>query len=56
VATVSGGDFLFSPSSIAQLYSMALKDWKGINFEAVLQTNVVSGSPGHQTVVAAKFW
>ena len=55
-ATVSGGDYLVSPGNIAQLFSMAPKGWKGMNFEAVLQTDVVSGSPGHPTVVAAKFW
>jgi len=55
-ATVSGGDYLVSPSNLAQLFSMAPKGWKGRNFEAVLQTDVVSGSPGHPKVVAAKFW
>ena len=55
-ATVSGGDYLVSPDNIAQLFSMAPKGWKGMNFEAVLQTDVVSGSPGHPTIVAARFW
>ena len=55
-ATVSGGDYLVSPGNLEQLYSMAPKGWTGKNFEAVLQTNVVSGSPGHPKVVAAKFW
>jgi hypothetical protein len=55
-ATVSGGDYLVSPGNLPQLLSMAPKGWKGANFEAVLKTNVVSGSPGHPTIVAAKFW
>lgn len=55
-STVSGGDYLVSPGNLAQLYSMAPKGWAGMNFEAVLQTDVVSGSPGHPKVVAARFW
>jgi len=55
-ATASGGDYLVSPGNLAELFSMAPKGWGGRNFEAVLQTNVVSGSPGHPKVVAAKFW
>jgi len=55
-ATVSGGDYLVSPGNLEQLYAMAPKGWEGKNFEAVLQTDVVSGSPGRPKIVAAKFW
>lgn len=55
-ATVSAGDFLTSPGNLAQLYTLAPKGWQGQNFEAILQTDVVSGSPGHPKIVAAKFW
>lgn len=54
--TVGAGKFLSSPDNMAQLFSLAPKGWKGINFEAVLQFDVIQGSSGHSKVVAAQFW
>lgn len=54
--TIGGAEYLSSSDRITQLFSKAPKGWKGINFEAVLQIDVMSGSPGRPTVVAARFW
>jgi hypothetical protein len=54
--TISGAEYLFSPEKIGQLFSTAPKGWKGVNFEAVLQIDVMSDSPGRPNVVAARFW
>jgi hypothetical protein len=55
-ATKAAGDFLFSPDERSRLLALAPKDWKGINFEAVLQTEIIKGSPGRSTIAAASFW
>jgi hypothetical protein len=54
--TYSGAEYLFSPESLKQLFTAAPKGWKGDNFEAVLQIDVMAGSPGRATVVAARYW
>ena len=54
--TLSGGTYLASQQNLAQLFAMSPKGWQGNNFEAVLQTRLLSGSSGHPAVVAAKFW
>lgn len=54
--TDGAGQFVFSPSSVSQLMVRAPKDWKGVNFEAVLQMDVVKSNPHPAKVIAAQFW
>lgn len=49
-------DYVTSPKSTKELLALAPKNWKGMNVEAVLQTQVVQGRPGHVNVVATQFW
>jgi hypothetical protein len=54
--TSSAGQYVTSPEKLREILSRAPKDWKGKNFEAVLQTDVVEGTAGHAEVIAARFW
>jgi hypothetical protein len=45
-----------SSNKLPELLSQAPKGWKGTNFEAVLQMDIVNGSPSHEQVVATDFW
>ena len=56
VETSGAGVFISSPESYGEILQLAPKDWKGFNFEAVLQISVFQGAPGHIKVVAAQFW
>jgi hypothetical protein len=54
--TLGAEQFLSTPENMAQISAQAPKDWKGFNFEAVLQINVLQDAPGHVKVVATQFW
>lgn len=54
--TLGAAQFVSSPEDMKQLLTQAPKDWKGFNFEAVLQINVLQGAPGHVNIVATHFW
>ncbi len=54
--TTGAGQYVSSPERMNQILSRAPKDWKGVNFEAVLQIDVVQGSPGRVEVIASTFW
>jgi hypothetical protein len=54
--TSSAGQYIASPEKLKEILSRAPKDWKGKNFEAVLQTDVVEGTAGHAEVIATHFW
>jgi hypothetical protein len=54
--TSSAGQYVDSPDKMHEVFSLAPKDWKGGNFEAVLQVGVVQGSAGHVQVIASHFW
>lgn len=54
--TNGAGQYLSSPEKLHQLLSAAPKDWKGVNFEAVLKVDVVEGSPGQVQLVSSRFW
>jgi hypothetical protein len=57
VGTEAAGDFLTdSPDGFKQIVAMAPKGWKGDNFEAVLQVEIIQGSPGRIKIVGAQFW
>jgi len=54
--TTSASEFLSNSDDLRNLFSLAPKDWRGFNFEAVLQVDVIQGNPGHTRVIATQFW
>jgi hypothetical protein len=54
--TSSAGQYAASPEKLSEILAKAPSDWKGINFESVLQIDVVQGSAGHVEVIATHFW
>jgi hypothetical protein len=54
--TSSAGQYVSSPERLQEITSRAPKGWKGVNFEAVLQVDVIQGSAGHAQVIATRFW
>jgi hypothetical protein len=48
--------FMASSANLKQILSRAPRDWDGVNLEAVLQVDIVHGSPSHEEVVATNFW
>jgi hypothetical protein len=54
--TSGAGQFVSSPEKMRELLLQAPKDWKGTNFEAVLQIDVVHGNSNHVEVIASHFW
>jgi hypothetical protein len=54
--TRSAGEFICSPQMLHEVLSLAPKDLKGVDFEAVLQIEVIQGNAGHVKVVATQFW
>jgi hypothetical protein len=54
--TLAAGEFLTDGAALAELERLAPKDWKGVNVQAVLSTNVLKGSPAPPKIVAAYFW
>jgi hypothetical protein len=54
--TNGAAGYLCTPESFRTVRQLAPKDWKGLNFEAVLQIDVVQGNTGHVTIVATDFW
>lgn len=56
LGTIRAGEYLSSPEQLRGLMDLAPKGWSGFNFEAVLQVDVVQGSPGHVKVIATQFW
>ena len=54
--TGGAGQFLFAPDKMKHLLAQAPKDWDGVNFEAVIETDVAQGEPASSKVVAVKFW
>ena len=54
--TEAAGEFVSSPEKMARILSQAPAGWKGFNFEAVLQTDVINGAAGNVKVLATNFW
>jgi len=54
--TTSAGQYLSSSKRFREILSRAPKDWDGVNFEAVIEVDVVQGSAGHVDVIATHFW
>jgi hypothetical protein len=54
--TTAAGDFLTSKHEMAKLAAIAPPGWEKKNMEIVLSTDVIRGSSGPPTIVAAQFW
>jgi hypothetical protein len=54
--TTYAGEFIASPNAFEQIASQAPKDWRGLNFEAVLHTEPVPENPAHVKILATYFW
>jgi hypothetical protein len=54
--TDGAGEFISSPDNMQQILAQAPKDWKGVNFEAVLHIDLVQGNAGHVKVITTYFW
>jgi hypothetical protein len=39
-----------------QLNSEATRNWRTMNMEAVLETELIGGRAGHSRIVASEFW
>ena len=48
--------YITKPENLKQLIDRAPKGWGGENFEAVLQIDIVHGSPSRTDVLATNFW
>jgi hypothetical protein len=54
--TLAAGEFVTNPAHLKKLESLAPKHWEEKNLEVVLATDVIRGSSGPPTILAAHFW
>jgi hypothetical protein len=54
--TESASKFVNSSKSMTQFAATAPSNWRNMNMEAVLETEVIGGRSGHAHVIAAEFW
>ncbi len=54
--TESASKFINSATYMKQLASLAPRDWRTMNMEAVLETEVIGGRAGHPHIIATEFW
>jgi hypothetical protein len=54
--TESASKFINSPAYMSQLASQAPRNWRSMNMEAVLETEVIGGRAGHPHIIATEFW
>jgi len=54
--TMAAGEFISEPQYLEALARQAPADWQHRNLQVVLRTEVVNGSPGPASIVAAHFW
>jgi len=55
-ATESASKFINSSAFMNQLAATAPHNWRNMNMEAVLETEVIGGRTGHTRVIATEFW
>lgn len=55
-ATESASKFIDSSTHMDELDAHAPRNWKKMNMEAVLETEVIGGRTGHTHVIATEFW
>lgn len=54
--TESASKFVSSAVYMTQLGRNAPRNWRNMNMEAVLETEVIGGRAGHPHIIAAEFW
>jgi hypothetical protein len=54
--TESASKFVSSAAYMTQLARHAPRNWRSMNMEAVVETEVIGGRAGHPHIVAAEFW
>jgi hypothetical protein len=54
--TESASKFINSSAYMSQLAGQAPRNWRAMNMEAVLETEVIGGRAGHPHIIAAEFW
>jgi hypothetical protein len=54
--TLAAGEFVTMPEHLKKLEAIAPKHWEQKNLQVVLATDVIRGSSGPPTVLAAHFW
>jgi len=54
--TESASKFINSAAYMSQLASQAPRNWRSMNMEAVLETEVIGGRAGHPHIIATEFW
>jgi hypothetical protein len=54
--TLAAGEILSNESYLQQLVSHAPRDWKTMNMEAVIETQVINDNSGPPKVLATYFW
>jgi hypothetical protein len=54
--TESASKFVSSAAYMTQLARNAPRNWRNMNMEAVVETEVIGGRAGHPHIIAAEFW
>jgi hypothetical protein len=54
--TESASKFVSSAAYMTQLARNAPRNWRSMNMEAVVETEVIGGRAGHPQIIAAEFW
>jgi hypothetical protein len=54
--TESASKFVSSAAYMSQLTRQAPRNWRSMNMEAVVETEVIGGRAGHPHIIAAEFW
>jgi hypothetical protein len=54
--TESASKFINSAAYMSQLAGQAPRNWRSMNMEAVLETEVIGGRAGHPHIIATEFW
>jgi hypothetical protein len=54
--TESAGELISNPADLAALLKDAPANWRTMNMEAVIETQVIDGHPGPPQVLAVEFW
>lgn len=54
--TIAAGEFVSTPSHIAEFASKAPAGWAGKNLEIVLETEVIDGKSGPPRIIAFEIW
>jgi hypothetical protein len=54
--TQAAGEFVSNPDHVKKLERLAPPEWQQKNLQVVIATDIIHGSPGPPTVLAADFW